>query len=154
MIAPIGVCQEKLHFSQISFRDIWQSSGELRARIAINFYFWGFQRGCMSQKNLKFVRQDKKYFFLNWENLEKFLAEIVSRSSKCIMVRSWMGFRPSKFELYFCCVDSVRFPGSKRSGNTINEKNVIFASKPYPPKIVRAKKSDFFSGTDNKRMSL
>ena len=41
MIEPIGVCQGFPDFCQISENDIWQSSTELRARIAIKNYFWG-----------------------------------------------------------------------------------------------------------------
>ena len=43
-----------------------------------------------------------------------------------------MGFRSSNFEIYFCFVDSVRFPGSKRSGNIINEKSVNFCIETIP----------------------
>ena len=52
MIAPIRACHEKLHFLRISDNGVGQSSGELRARIAMKFYFWGRLTGYMVQKFL------------------------------------------------------------------------------------------------------
>ena len=79
MMASIGVCHENYHFWQIFGNDIWRSSSELRGWISIKLDFWGFQRGCMSQKILFW----KNIFFSCRKIFWNFFTFFLQKSENC-----------------------------------------------------------------------